>query len=141
MYCVTMVKQAFKKQYIYSNPGKYRLFLKKQFTRLEPRWYSITHHQEVLTIDGPMVAAKIIYNEIENPHLEIIAEVWINDEYIYLWRDHCWTIAVDKGNKPICELLCGASWHEIFDPNQFTLPPPCCNKVLLLHKIGSQTVE
>ncbi len=136
-----MVKQAFKKRYVYSNPEKYRLFLKKRFTQLEPRWYSIAYYQEVETSDGPMFAVKIVQGEIENPHLEPIAEVWINDEYVYLWRDHCWTIAVDKDNKPICKLPEGKAWHMVFDPDQFTLPPKHCNKVLILHRIGSQTVE
>lgn len=136
-----MVKQAFKKKYLYSNQEKYRLFLKRKFTTLTPNWYSVSSYTEVLTVDGPMFAVEIIQNEIENPSYEPIAEVWINDEYVYLWREHCWTVAVDKNNKPICKLPKGEPWWEIFGPNQFTLPPRACHKILLIHRIGHLTVE
>lgn len=142
-----MVKQAFKKRYLHSNPEKYRLFLKRVFTTLPPRWYSVAYFREIETTDGPMYAAKLVQNQIDNPALDPIAEVWINNEYVYLWNDQCYTIAVDKNNRPICTIQTDQApsgwllWEQVFDPNQYTLPPPLCDKVLLLHRIGHQAVE
>lgn len=129
-----MVKKAFKKRYLYSNPEKYRIFLKKVFTTQPPRWYSVAHHQEVETADGPMQAVKIVLGMIENPALEAIAEVWVNGEYVYLWREYCWTIAVDKNNAPICQ----SDWNDT--SGEFTITPPPCHKTMLLHQVGSSTV-
>ncbi len=146
------MKQAFKKKYDYASDEKYRIFLKKKFTTLTPRYYSVVAAEEVDTCEGPMVAMKIVTDEIENPNYEPIAEVWINDEYVYLWREHCWTIAVNKNNERIYQMQ--DRWHDlmtkgrqvfsaqtIINPDKFTIAPSPCNKVILIHKIGHEPVE
>lgn len=126
------MKQAFKKDLPYANPDKYRLFLKQKFTTLTPQFYGVVAVQRIETADGPMYAIKIDPDAISDPTKDSIAEVWINDEYVYLWRDHCWMVAVDKNNAPLSQRL---------TLNEFTAVPRSCNKVLVVHRIGSLTVE
>lgn len=133
-----MIK-AFRKEFPYQNPERYRLFLKSQFLSREPRYYSVAYYRLVQTPDGPMYAMKLTAG-IENPDLEPIAECWINNEYVYLWRDHCWTVAVDKKNKRIMELegLDVRGDSSLYDTS--IIPAPC-NKTLVIHKVGTDTIE
>jgi hypothetical protein len=59
------IKRTFKK-YDYTSPEKYRLFLKKKFTTLTPRYYSVVSAEDIETVDGPMTAMRIVTNEIDN---------------------------------------------------------------------------
>ncbi len=135
------MKLAFKKQYAYTSPEKYRIFLKQKFTSLTPRYYSVVAAEDVETVEGQMVAMQIVTDEIENPKYEPIAEVWINDEYVYLWRDYCWTTAVDKNNRSICQINDQFSTQAVLGDKRFTIIPAPCNKTMLIHKIGSEPVE
>ena len=76
---------------------------------------------------------------IEDPNLESIAEGWINNQYIYLWRDRCWAVAVDKDNNPICRYAANnnlnelATWTEDFLKNYQ-------NKSLVLYQISTDPI-
>ncbi len=146
--------QIYKRKYNFSNPEKYQLFLKEHILKLAPRFYSVVNVKEIETVQGTMFAIKIIYNEIQNPKFEPIAEAIINSEYIYLWRDYCWAIAVDKNDKHILKeevpliqhrshmtnhglqtvTTFGAN-HNINDP----IAP--CNKRMIIHQIGIAAIE
>lgn len=130
-----MATKAFRKDFPYQNPERYRLFLKKQFVTREPRYYSVAYYRKVETPDGPMYAMGIVQG-LENPELEPIAECWINNEYVYLWRGHCWTVAVDKDNARILKLISRSD--GLFEAS--VIPPPC-DKTLIIHKVGTDTVE
>lgn len=133
------MKKAFKKKFDYASPEKYRLFLKKQLLNLAPRYYSVVSEHEIETTDGTMVAVRIVYDQIENPNYELIAEVWINDEYIYLWRDQCWTIAVDKDNQRICQMQ-STSTKMMHGSSKFTVAPEPCHKTMVIHQIGHEPI-
>lgn len=139
------MKVLYKKQYPYSNQDKYRIFLKNQLTNQTPRLYSVVTADEIETVSGPMFALHITIDEISNPNLEIIAEVWINDDYMYVWRDQCWTIAVDSNNFPAWKSPKSdrneSSWQVSMKHGGFTIAPAPCNKVLVIHKVGTQPVE
>ncbi len=129
-----MATKAFRKDFPYQNPERYRLFLKKQFVTREPRYYSVAYYRKVETPDGPMYAMKIVQG-LENPDLEPIAECWINNEYVYLWRGHCWTIAVDKANNRILNL------HREEGLYEASLLPSACDKTIIVHKVGTDAIE
>lgn len=90
---------AYKTQYSFADtPEKaerYRVFLKQHILELSPKYYGVTDVQRVLTPDGVMYAIRLV-PELADPSYEIIAECWVNNVHIYLWRDTCWMIAVDK---------------------------------------------
>ncbi len=129
-----MIKQAYKKKYDYGNSEKYRIFLKQNLLKLQPRYYSVSGCKRIDTTDGIMYAVSII-QDIENPALEPIIEAFINDEYIYLWRDHCWAIAVDKeGSRIVTQSDC--------DPDilNIAIPEKAYDKIMVIHRIGLDTV-
>jgi hypothetical protein len=147
-----MVKQAYKKKYDFSNSEKYRLFLKKHLTKLTPRYYSVASCRQIHTVDGPMYALRIVTGEIENHNLEVIAEAWINDEYIYLWRDHCWAIAVDKNSQRIlredrlfdeefCGTAAGFGGQVTGSAATINVAPSPCNKTMVIHKVGTESID
>ncbi len=139
----TPKKKAYHKKYDYGSPEKYRLFLKKNFLTLEPTYYSVASCTEVDTVEGPMYAIHIVSGALENPELETIAEVWINDEFVYLWRDHCWGIAVNKDNHPIITSK-KPQWSMTASVGKKTIinqRPQTCDKSILIHKIGHQAIE
>lgn len=123
-------KKAFKQRLGFltaSREEKYLLFLKQQILGLEPKFYVVVHKRRVLTPDGEMFVVRIT-TDIEHPGFEPVAEGWINGRFIYLWRDHCWSIAVDDNNKQII---------RYDDPvNADDIHSSYCNKTLLLFKIG-----
>jgi len=132
-----MLTKAFKNDYSFINPNKYRLFLKSNLLRLNPNYYSVTQAKSIQTTTGPMYAVRIVL-EITNPDLEPIAECWINNEHIYLWRDQCWAIAVDKDKKLICiydDMVIVAAAGPIN-----VIPPPC-NKTMVIHPIGEMPIK
>jgi hypothetical protein len=144
-----MAKHVYKKTYGFDNPEKYRVFLKRHLIKLSPRYYSVASWRRVETVDGPMYALKIIMDAVDNPNLEVIAEAWINDEYIYLWRDHCWAIAVDKDNRSVLkeehtadEELCIAAFggQLIGGCGTVNVAPFPCNKIMVVHRIGNETI-
>jgi hypothetical protein len=135
------MKQAFKKKYDFGDANKYRLFLKRHLTKVVPRFYGVAACRAVDTTDGPMYALQIVL-DIENPNFEPIAEAWINDEFIYLWRDHCWAVAVDKqGCKIVKEDYCSGDPFANMVINDINTIPVPCNKVLLVHRVGLSEVE
>ena len=95
--------KAYKKHFSFAltDQNKYLQFLKNHFQQTEPRFYSVVARKQVQGIDCK-VWIVTLDNDIENPNNEIIAECTINNEKIYLWRDHCWGIAVDKKGNPMC---------------------------------------
>jgi len=135
------MKHAHRRSYDFKNPEKYRLFLKKQFTTLKPHFYSVAYYRRVETTDGPMYAVKIVPEGIENPELEPIAEVWINGEFVYLWNDHCWAIATNDKNRPICEYSNGAYSLDPYEFSGVDGPPLPCHKVMLIYRIGTDPVD
>ena len=111
---------------------KYLIFLKKQILKLEPKFYAVVHSREITTPDGKMYALRIT-KDIEHPGFESIAEGWINNQFIYLWRNHCWGISVNKDDKQMIQ----------YD-DRTTIPiefrPDYLNKTILIFKIGLDEV-
>lgn len=125
-------KRIFRQQYDFGNSDKYRIFLKKNILSLNPRYYSVSEHCEVTTVDGLMHAVKII-TELTDPSFEPIVECIINRQFIYLWRDQCWAVAVDKhGDKIIME--------ENNKDYGINATPEQCNKTLIIHQIGTDPI-
>lgn len=136
------MKKIYRKQYDFGDPEKYRMFLKRQLLKLNPRYYSVASFKKIETSDGPMYAVRIVL-EIENPGMEPIAECWINDQYIYLWRDYCWTIAVnDKGNEVLNEDYSNHPEEpfsfavKVPGQSKLDIAPKPCNKTMVVHRIG-----
>ncbi|MHA1290926.1 MAG: hypothetical protein ACTSPB_26375 [Candidatus Thorarchaeota archaeon] len=99
------ITKAYKKNYRFlstQREAKYALFLKSRILQLNPKFYSVGGRKRILTPDGVMFVLHIT-KFIESPDLEPIAECWINGSYIYLWRDKCWGIAVNKNGEQIQE--------------------------------------
>jgi hypothetical protein len=143
------MKKAYRKRYEFGDSEKYRLFLKKNLLRLNPRYYSVASYRSFETPDGLMYAVQIIA-EIEDPTIEPIAECWINDQYIYLWREQCWTIASDEKGRLILRegnqhsfsgLQTGLGSTVKNSQYKIDIAPPPCNKVMVIHPIGTETVE
>ncbi len=138
--------KAYRKKLLY-NADKYRVFLKNRFLNLKPTYYVVSANTEVDTPDGPMCAITITA-DIENPEQEPIAEIFINSEFVYLWQNHCWVVAVDKKDRPIstAHIKTREQLHSTFGqgpvaakPFTNTIPP--CNKTLVIYKIGTQEIE
>jgi hypothetical protein len=97
------MKKAYKQQYSFAigeDAEKYEIFLKQQILQLNPNFYGVANKKKVHTTDGLMFAVDLT-TVIEDPTLESVAECWINNQLIYLWRDRCWTIAVGKDKKQL----------------------------------------
>jgi hypothetical protein len=94
--------KAYRKHFSFAlaDQDKYLLFLKNHFQKTEPRFYSVVAKKQVQGMDCK-VWMLTLDKDIENPNHEVIAECTINSEKIYLWRDHCWGIAVNKEGKPL----------------------------------------
>lgn len=98
-----MVKKIYRQTFNFINntkAEKYLLFLKRQALELNPNFYAVTNNREVDTCDGKMYTLRIT-NDIESPEFETIAELFINNQHIYIWRDHCWGIAVNSNGNEI----------------------------------------
>lgn len=139
------MKKAYRKKYQFGDSERYRIFLKKNLLRLNPRYYSIAALTSLQTPDGPMYAIQIVA-EIADPNMEPIAECWINDQYIYLWREHCWTIAVDdRGNEILKEDFphhSGSFGGTVqVGKAKLDIAPPACNKTMIIHQIGNEPLE
>jgi len=92
-----MAINARKQEFVFSHdPESYEIFLKKHFTRYKPTYYSVVSKETVDTEDGEMYRLEIV-KTIEDPSYEIIAECRINNQMVYLWNDHCWTLATANG--------------------------------------------
>jgi hypothetical protein len=139
-----MVKLAYKKKYDFGDHEKYRLFLKEHLLKLSPRYYGVCACRRIDTSDGLMYAIKIV-QDLENPHFEPIVEAWINDEFVYLWRDHCWAIAVDKNGKRIIKsALFPTACLDLNLPMHHkdqALIPDMADKFIVIHRIGTETIE
>lgn len=97
------MKKAYRQQYSFasgSDAEKYEIFLKQQILRLKPNFYGVAHKKKIQTQDGPMFAVHLS-TAIEDPNLETIAECWINNQIIFLWRDRCWAIAAGIDGKQL----------------------------------------
>ncbi len=143
-----MPKLAYKRQYDFGHTERYRIFIKNNLLTLNPAYYSIVAAKKVLTVDGEMYGVKIV-REIQNPNLEMIAECYINGEYVYLWNDYCWAVAVNKDKHSIAKVIVddkedmctfgslgNAHWSATFNR-----PTGVGTKVLLLYRIGTSKVE
>jgi len=90
---------AYKAKYSFADTSekaeRYRDFLRQHILELSPKYYGVTDVQRVLTPDGVMYAIRLA-PELADPSYEVIAECLINNVHIYLWRDACWMIAIDK---------------------------------------------
>ena len=134
------MKKIYKKQYNFGDPVKYRIFLKAQILKLNPRLYSVVCSRSIDTTSGPMCALKLI-TDIANPNLEPIAECWINDQFIYLWREHCWAIAVTSNGQEVFTYTSFDEPKAHQQKNKFDIAPKPCNKVLVIHKIGDEPIS
>ena len=101
---------AYRARYSFANTPekaeKYQVFLKDHILELSPKYYGVAESQKVSTPDGIMYDVKLV-EELGNPEHEIIAECFVNNSYIYLWRDKCWMVAVNT-NDP--KLLLEQRW-------------------------------
>jgi|GEM_PF-4656930 len=133
-----MKKKAFKKNYGFlseQRAEKYSIFLKKNLLNLKPKYYVITQCKKIITYDCVMYALCITTN-IEFHNHEPIAECWINGSDIYLWRDRCWGIAVDKNNKEIVV----KTPFSLLLANAITAQTTPINKTILIFPIGIDEV-
>lgn len=131
-----MIKRAYHKRFDFvTDSGKYLLFLKQNLKNINPLFYSVAYCREVKTTDGPMYAIRII-TELDDPSLEPIAECLINNQFVYLWRNHCWSVAVDQNGS---ELIRMGTINEGL-PFIYKKSQPC-HKTLLIHKIGTEPIE
>ena len=74
----------------------YIVFLKQIFEcNIKPLYYSIRKCRKITTTDGTMLCM-IINTDINNPNKEIIAEAFINTQFLYFYQDKYWRIAVDN---------------------------------------------
>ena len=122
---------AFKAQLPFcEDTDRYYVFLKQQLLKSEPTLYVVSQRKRINTQDGIMYTLRIV-QDIEIPDLEPIAECWINSVLIYLWRDHCWTIAVNRHGQPIIKNDKGPHALMISTPQ---------NKTIIIHKIGTSQV-
>lgn len=123
--------KAYKAQLSFGETDKYHVFLKQQILNLNPQYYVVSQKQKIITDDGIMYVLRIV-KDVEIPNLELIAECLINTSLIYLWRDHCWTIAVDKYQRPIIK------YDQ--DKTRKRLQHESCNKTIIIHRIGTSQV-
>ena len=112
---------------------KYQLFLKKHMLDLEPKYYAVVHNRKIDTPSGVMIVLHIT-TDIEHPGFEPIAEGWINGRFIYLWREHCWGVAVTSSEKQIInyddhKLKFQSTHHDLH-----------LSKTVLVFKIGSDKI-
>lgn len=131
---------AYKRKAYYSDE-RYRCFLKQNLLTFNPIYYSIVAAQCIETPVGQMYAVQLV-KDIEDPQYEAIAEVWLNHEFVYLWRDHCWLIAVDQKEQWIVKLTLGTTkYHSdslLLDVNNIPIP---CNKTMVIHQVGVTPIE
>lgn len=73
---------------------KYELFLRDNILKLNPKYYGVIVAQAIKTNDGPMCLLQLT-TELDDPGLDIVAEGYINSQYVYLWRDIVWTVALE----------------------------------------------
>ena len=125
--------KAYKAQLSFEETDKYHVFLKQHLLQLNPQYYVVAQRQRISTPDGIMYALRIV-QDVEIQNLEPIAECWINSMFIYLWRDHCWTIAVDKYKRPIIK-------NDRVVIQQKRLRPEPQNKTIVIHRVGISQVE
>lgn len=114
---------------------KYLIFLKQQILKLEPKFYAVIHNREITTPDGKMHALHIT-TDIEHPGFESIAEGWINNQFIYLWRNHCWGIAVNKSDKQMIQYDNRSINPITIKGFGLELRSSYLNKAILIFKIG-----
>lgn len=74
---------------------KYELFLRDNILSLNPKYYGIVDYQAIRTWDGPMCTLGLT-KELCDPNLDVIAEGFINNQYVYLWKDVVWTTAREQ---------------------------------------------
>jgi hypothetical protein len=119
-----------KKVYPYSNPERYRFFLKRFILDNPPKYYSAEVIETVETLDGPMFKLTLI-NDLTDPNLEPVGEVKMNGEYWYLWRNCFWAVA-EYTDKTTCRLRIKES-HDPYSPTK--------SVVLVVHNVGKQIEE
>lgn len=88
--------KAFRRKFEFTqNVATYEEFLKNHITEANPIYRSIDKYKDIITVDGPMCAVHIV-DDINDPNLEIIVECILNGQFLYLWRDQCWMVAVNE---------------------------------------------
>ena len=116
------------------NGEQYLLFLRKHLLDGNPNYYAIISKKKIDTSDGVMYALRIGL-DITDPNFEPIAECWINGQLLYLWRNYCWTIAVDSKG----ELLAyDDSKIRINRSNILDYRKERIGKILILHHISNE---
>lgn len=137
------MKQAYKKKYDYQHPERYRRFLKQHLLVLTPIYYAVVAQRQLDTPDGMMWALSLKHHSIDDPTLELAAECWLNGEYIYLWQNWCWGIAVNDRGHPILQYHNNiidsvlSPWHQSsVDDDDFTTIHQPCNKALVIYQLG-----
>lgn len=81
------------------NAVKYELFLKEHLHSLDPVFLGIIEYVIINSYDGPMCQLTLT-TTLDDPGFDVIAECFINGQYIYLWKDCVWTLGVDTQSKP-----------------------------------------
>lgn len=107
---------------------KYSLFLRDKIFNLEPNIYAVIAAKSIETTHGIMYMVSISSSHLESPDNEPIAEFWINGHNIYIWKDRCWGIAINKYGK------------EVVMPNN-ELNPTNSRKTMVLFQIGEDKIS
>lgn len=136
---------AFKAKLSFADTDGYLIFLKRHLLELNPKYYVVSQRKKIKTSDGIMYALRIT-EDVEIPDLEPIAECWINSTFIYLWRNYCWTIAVDRRGQRIIKYdklnditsssLFGGGLQSSKAP--YGSRPEQRNKTIIIHKVGQK---
>jgi len=110
---------------------KYLEFVNSHLLELKPTFYAIRGRRKIETPDGVMYAVHLI-SDTADPKFDIIAECFINGEYIYLWQDKAWLNAVDEKGNPVSK--------EMTKPGEFNADEESVTpeKIIVLYQIGSQ---
>lgn len=133
--------KAYKKHFSFAlaDQDKYLLFLKKYFKETEPCFYSVVAKKQVQGMDCK-VWVLTLDDDIENPDHEVIAECVINNENIYLWRDCCWSIAVDKNGKSLYYTSPQHFTTSYLSPHITCIPSESSDLMRFDHCVGRHTI-
>lgn len=81
-----------KRSIAFGDATKYIHFLSQFVLHQKPTLFSVTQRKRIDTLDGPMYILHLV-DDVANPEFEIIAEVILNGNFIYYWRNSYWTVA------------------------------------------------
>jgi len=142
-------KKAYKPKFGYLNDNAYLLFLKKLLLSATPIFLGVVAKCSISTPDGPMYLVHVVDNGIDDPSFEPIAQCIINQQYIYLWRNRCWGVAVDKYNRLAGNKIYKSNGTELTEPLlapfnyhfRGKLNVGCWECTLILYEIGTHEVD